>query len=506
MSDHNGVIFNAYPDSLGEKLADAVCFLKRKELKGAFDYFYLLPSLYNYDLDRGFSVIDYKLNDKLATLKDLDDLKEAGLKLKLDLIMNHCSADSPEFQDVLTNDKESLYWDFFIDWNKFWQDKGKIGEEGYIIPDSAYLDKMILRKPGLPLITVETKTGERAFFWNTFYQKTIKGKPHGQVDLNSESPLVWQYYEKTLKCLAEYGAEIIRLDACAYIAKQAGKSNFLNQPETLKLLKRVRDIAENYKMVVLPEIHADYKSGIYRELAEEGYLSYDFFLPGLMIYTLEFQNAAILKQWADELVKYKIRTVNMLGCHDGIPLLDLNGLLQPEQLAKLSELMVERGGLIKELYGQKNLYYQINSTYFSALGNDVRKLLLARAIQLFVPGIPQIWYLDLFALPNDYKAVKKAGNDGHKEINRTNITRKQLDELTKQAQYCKQTELIAFRNQFQAFVPTAEFRMITEGKKLSVVWEDKDYLASLTADLNNCDFSVCGYQKGKLIHFIEQLK
>ena len=41
---------------------------------------------------------------------------------------------------------------------------------------------------------------------------------------------------------------------------------------------------------------------------------------------------------------------------------------------------------------------------------------------MFMPGKPQVWYLDLFAGSNDYEAVEKAGKDGHKEINRTNLT------------------------------------------------------------------------------------
>ena len=72
------------------------------------------------------------------------------------------------------------------------------------------------------------------------------------------------------------------------------------------------------------------------------------------------------------------------------------------------------GGYVKDLHGQKNIYYQVNATYFSALGEDERKMLLARALQIFMPGKPQIWYLDLFAGKNDYEAVKKAGPGGHK--------------------------------------------------------------------------------------------
>ena len=81
------------------------------------------------------------------------------------------------------------------------------------------------------------------------------------------------------------------------------------------------------------------------------------------------------------------------------------------------------GGMIKNLHGAKNVYYQVNCTYFSALGADERKMLLARAIQLFMPGKPQVWYLDLFAGENDLEAVRRGGEAAHKEINRTNLTR-----------------------------------------------------------------------------------
>jgi sucrose phosphorylase len=38
---------------------------------------------------------------------------------------------------------------------------------------------------------------------------------------------------------------------------------------------------------------------------------------------------------------------------------------------------------------------------------------------MFMPGIPQIWYLDIFAGKNNYEAADNGGSAGHKEINRT---------------------------------------------------------------------------------------
>ncbi len=70
-------------------------------MQDVFSSFYILPSLYHSDLDRGFSVIDYDLNEQLADREDLDQLKNMGIDLKLDFILNHASAQSPQFQDLV---------------------------------------------------------------------------------------------------------------------------------------------------------------------------------------------------------------------------------------------------------------------------------------------------------------------------------------------------------------------------------------------------------------------
>ena len=117
----------------------------------------------------------------------------------------------------------------------------------------------------------------------------------------------------------------------------------------------------------------------------KGYMTYDFFLPGLIIDALESGDGKHLFDWAKELIEKDIHTVNMLGCHDGIPLLDLKGLLSEERIQNLIDTVVGRGGYVKDLHGQKNMYYQVNATYYSALGEDDAKMLLARALQLFMP-------------------------------------------------------------------------------------------------------------------------
>ena len=312
----------------------------------------------------------------------------------------------------------------------------------------------------------------------------------GQMDLNIKSPLVWEFYDNTLKTLAGYGAKIVRLDAFAYAPKEPGEKNFLNEPGTWDLLEKVRELADKYNLTLLPEIHASYGEKNYEQIAEKGYMTYDFFLPGLIIDALESGDGKHLSDWAKELIEKDIHTVNMLGCHDGIPLLDLKGLLSEERIQNLIDTLVGRGGYVKDLHGQKNMYYQVNATYYSALGEEDAKMLLARALQLFMPGKPQIWYLDLFAGKNDHEAVKRAGAGGHKEINRTNLTTEQMEEALKKPVVARQLELLRFRGTCPAFAKESKIIVNSNDNHMEFIWENAGYQAKLTADLKTCEYMI----------------
>jgi len=553
-------MLNAYPDSIGGTLGDIIKFLQTPGLENVFHAFYVLPSIFNTDLDRGFSVIDYELNELYASPEDLDDLKKLGMALKFDFVLNHSSVLSRQFQDILKNGENSKFKDFFIDWNKFWEGCGQMTEGGYIQPDPEYIREMFFRKPGLPLLNVRMPDGKEVPYWNTFYQevKYEKTDAHdlmkamdiqyavaqklaetvnmalsegkkpsaigfgsfsryrkdvinmlesrrkylGQMDLNIKSQLVWEYYEDTLKKLAGYGAEIIRLDAFAYAPKEPGARNFLNEPGTWDLLGDIRTLADKYGLTLLPEIHSKYGEKIHEKLAGEGYMTYDFFLPGLIIDALERNTNELLINWIRDIREKGIKVVNMLGCHDGIPLLDLKGLLADEQIQRLIDIVVNRGGYIKDLHGKKDMYYQVNATYYSALGEDDAKLILARAIQIFMPGIPQVWYLDLFAGKNDYAAVEKAGPSGHKEINRTNMTLEAACEGLKKNVVRRQISLLRFRNNFPAFGFDSYLEILTSRPEiLNLRWTNNGCAATLEANLKDYTINITATdEKGNVVY------
>ena len=544
----NGPMLNAYPDSMGGTLSDIVSVLEKKDFEDVFQSFYILPSIFNTDLDRGFSVIDYGINKELADARDLEALDKLGINLKLDFILNHASVLSPQFQDLIKNGEKSKYADFFINWNKFWEGCGEMTADGYIQPDEKYIKDMFFRKPGLPILMVRMPDGKDVPYWNTFYQEVQYKRPDaqelmdkidiqylaaqrlservceglnegkkpaeidytgyeeykdavvdllesgrrylGQMDLNIKSDLVWEHYRNTLKALSGYGARIVRLDAFAYAPKEPGKKNFLNEPDTWDVLEKVKKLADKFNVSLLPEIHASYKEKIYETVAGKGYMTYDFFLPGLLIYAIEHHDGEVLAKWANEIQEKKIRVVNMLGCHDGIPLLDLKGILADEDIEEMIQTIVGRGGYVKDLHGAKNMYYQVNATYYSALGDDDKKMLFARAIQMFMPGKPQIWYLDLFAGKNDHEAVKRAGAGGHKEINRTNLTLEQIDAVMGKEVVQKQLELLRLRNTNPAFGFDAKLDIETNGSVMTFTWTNGDHKISLAANFADYTYEI----------------
>lgn len=506
-----GPMLNAYPDSLGGTLSDAVAFLQEKEVKGAFSSFYILPSLFNTDLDRGFSVIDYGINGVIAKEEDLEALQSMGIDLKLDFILNHLSVQSPQFQDLVEKGDASAYKDFFIDWNKFWEGCGDLDEEGVLVPRQEYIKDMFFRKPGLPVLVVEFADGTKRPYWNTFYQQVDvdeTGKKHylGQMDLNIKSPQVLDFYQQTLAALAGYGAKIVRLDAFAYAPKEVGAKNFLNDPGTWDFLQQITGMAQPYGVALLPEIHASYEEGTYKIIAQKGYMVYDFFLPGLVLDAFEQKSGEKLAAWANEILQSGMKTVNMLGCHDGIPVLDLKGLLPEERIQSLIDTLVKRGGFVKDLHGAKNVYYQVNATYYSALGEDDRRMLLARALQLFMPGKPQVWYLDLFAGKNDYAAMERAGAGGHKEINRTNLSKEAMAAALEKPVVQRQLELLKLRADCPVFQEGAAITVKAEGSALTMAWEKGGQIAALKADLADASFTltVVDEATGKEVYSMKQ--
>jgi sucrose phosphorylase len=154
--------------------------------------------------------------------------------------------------------------------------------------------------------------------------------------------------------------------------------------------------------------------------------------------------------------------VTVLDTHDGIGVVDVGadpddptrpGLLTPEQVDALVEgIHVRTGGQSRAATGAaaSNLdVYQVNSTYYAALGSDDLRYLIARAIQFFVPGIPQVYYVGALVGGNDTEMLQATGVG--RDINRHNYSRDEIARDLVRPVVRALNGLARFRNTHPAF-------------------------------------------------------
>jgi len=239
---------------------------------------------------------------------------------------------------------------------------------------------------------------------------------------------------------------------------------------------------------LLPEIHADFSTQL--RLSEKGYWIYDFILPYMVLEALVSQNSKKLKEY---LAVRPNRQFTMLDCHDGIPVKpDLDGLVEIESAKNLVQTCLQRGGNLSRIFSPNFRdqggfdVHQIRGTYYSMLGCDDKAYLIARALQFFVPGIPQVYYVGLLAGKND--KVDRVTADG-REINRHNYSIGEIDQEEQRPVVRNIIKLIRFRNSHPAF--NGSFNILScSNHEISLGWKDKNHFAKLNVDLQTNELQV----------------
>ena len=139
----NGGYAQCLPGQYRKKFEDCIQLLEEESLKDCFSHFYILPTFFNSDLDRGFSIINYDVNQELVQDSDLDRLKALGIQLKFDIVLNHLSVASPQFKDLLENGEAFCTKTFLFIGTTFAQDESVVGKDGVAVPKPAHLSKLL---------------------------------------------------------------------------------------------------------------------------------------------------------------------------------------------------------------------------------------------------------------------------------------------------------------------------------------------------------------------------
>ena len=482
----NQVQLITYADRLSGGGLPALKALLDGPLAGVFGGVHLLPFFDPIDgADAGFDPIDHtRVDARLGTWGDVSDIA-AGTDVMADVIVNHMSADSAQFQDYLRHGRGSAHDGLFLSFDR-------------VFPQGASerdLLDIYRPRPGLPLRYTAFADGERRILWSTF-------TPH-QVDIDVEHPAGRAYLDAILDRLAASAVRMVRLDAVGYAIKRAGTACFMT-PETFAFIEEFAGRARARGMEVLVEVHSHYSKQI--EIAERVDWVYDFALPPLLLHAFAFGSAEALKAWIE------IRPNNaltVLDTHDGIGIIDIGadatdregrpGLVPPHELDRLVEIIHDNSrGESRQATGAaaSNLdLYQVNCTYYDALARNDLAYLLARAVQLFLPGIPQIYYVGLLAGENDMALL--AATAVGRDINRhrygpgeaaAELARPPVRELLR---------LIRMRNEFPAF--SGCFKSVPRpSAQVDLRWSLGDDEARLAVDFGTFDYTLTLHTAGRV--------
>ncbi len=469
-----------YPDSLGGDLA-ALDDLLRGPLDGLFAGIHILPPFPSSG-DRGFAPLTYaEIDPRFGSWADIERLAERHDVL-LDVMINHISRRSVEFEDFLENGRRSRYADLFITVDKVWP-----GGD----PSPGEIARIFLRKPDSPFSTVTIRsTGESERVWTSFGTDDWSE----QIDLDVTSPQTRSLFEDWLQNLAAHGVRIVRLDAVGYVIKEPGTSCFMVEPAIYAFLDWIVGVAASHGLVILPEVHDQYST--HERLAAHGYWTYDFVLPGLLLHALETGSAARL---SEHLARSPERQFTMLDCHDGIPVRpDLDGILDPTEMRSLADLVQRRGGNVNRILSEAHTnddvdVHQLNCTYFSALDGDEDRYVVARAIQLFARGVPQIYYVGLLAGENDGRAVVDSGEG--RSINRHNYTTAEVQAAIRRPVVQRLLRLIQLRGSHPAFDGLLEVSSSGQSS-LAMSWRNGDDRCELQVDVASGEATITAQQEG----------
>lgn len=229
-----------------------------------------------------------------------------------------------------------------------------------------------------------------------------------------------------------------------------------------------------------------------QNLAKHGYFIYDFALSMVLLYSLYSGNSAQLANW---LKKCPMKQFTTLDTHDGLGVVDAKDVLTDDQIDYTTNKLYQIGANVKKKYSSAEYHnldiYQINTTYYSALGNDDKKYFLARLLQIFAPGIPQIYYVGLLAGENDIQLLEKT-KEG-RDINRHYYELDEIEEQVQRPVVKSLIKLLEFRNSVPAFDLDGSIDVATPSEHEIVITrmnKAKTDVASAKVDFQNLTYQV----------------
>ncbi|GGM27403.1 alpha-amylase family protein [Dactylosporangium sucinum] len=327
--------------------------------------------------DDGYDATDfYGVDPRLGTLGDFAELlheaANRGIKVIIDLVVNHTSDQHPWFQSAVAS-KDSPYRDWFV-----WSDTE---------PSDRYQGMVF---PGEQSETWTYHRRARAWYYHRFYDF--------QPDLNFANPKVREEIKKVLAFWIQLGVAGFRMDAVPFIIELTEPGN-PEPPMDFDYLTELRQhvqwrrgdavlLAEaNVEPEQLPEYFGDSRSS-----GSRIHMLFDFMLNGRLVLALARRNPEAVIEWLRTTPKLPPggQWATFLRNHDEID---------------LSRLTAEQRDDVFTEFGpdpDMRLYDRgIRRRLAPMLGGDRRRLELAYSLQFTLRGTPVIRYGEEIGMGED---------------------------------------------------------------------------------------------------------
>ncbi len=197
-------VYQIYPrsfkDSDGDGVGDVKGIISKLDYIKSLeiDAVWLNPIYASPQKDNGYDISDYEnIHPQFGTMADFDALlkgfKEKGIKVMMDMVLNHCSSEHKWFKEA-SKSRESPYYNYFHWWPA---EKGEPPYRWSIFDEKAY--------------GWEFNKATNSYYLHYFADF--------QPDLNWENPALRQDIYKMMRMWLDKGVDGFRMDALAFISK-----------------------------------------------------------------------------------------------------------------------------------------------------------------------------------------------------------------------------------------------------------------------------------------------
>jgi maltose alpha-D-glucosyltransferase/alpha-amylase len=376
----NAVIYclnvGTFMDSNGDGIGDFEGLVRRLDYLAGLGVtaLWLHPFQKSPRRDDGYDISDfYQVDPAYGTLGDFVDFtheaKQRGIRVIIDLVVNHTSDQHPWFKDARKSEK-SKYRDFYL-WSK---KRPKDFDEGMVFP-------------GVQKATWTLDPVAKAYYFHRFYEF--------QPDLNTSNPAVQAEMRKIMGFWLQLGVAGFRMDAIPFViqTKGADKERHTQHYEMLRDMREFLQWRQGDAVIlaeanVLPESNVHY----FGDDGDRMHMMFNFQVNQNLFYALASGDVRPLTR-ALNATRDRPGTAQwgiFLRNHDE---LDLGRLTEPQRQKVFAEMGPDKD---MQLYGRG-----IRRRLAPMLHGDRRRIELAYSLLFSLPGTPVIRYGDELGMGDD---------------------------------------------------------------------------------------------------------